>query len=132
MNDRVHGAGHVVLIIVGGDAHVLIVELQSEGVLRLPNGAVSPVQSQHIHEVVGKPPLTLHRVMAVEETVVGLLPVPDRMDHRHQPLPDNGKEAVQIDGVYPPLVLVEQCVVGSFIWVIIAGESPVNVHQLFQ
>ena len=132
VDDGVHGACHVVLLVMGGDAHVLAGEVEGEGVLRLADGAVAPVQLEYFHEVVGELPLGLDGVMEVEEAVVRLLLFADGADQGNQLFPDDGEEAVEIGHVHPALVLVEQGVVGGLAGVVVAGEFPVEGYQALQ
>ena len=117
---------------MGGDAHVLVVELQGVGVLRLADGAVGPVQPQHLHQVVGELPLGVHRVAPAQEGVVGGLLFHDRVEQGDDALSQGGEEFVQIGHVHPPLILVEQGVVRRLGAVVVAGELDVEGHQLLQ
>ena len=132
VDDGIHGAGHVILQVVGGDAQVLGIKAQGEGVLGLPDGAVSPVQSHDLHEVVGELPLILHGVAAVEEADIRLFLLPNGMDDRHQPVPHGGEELVQFCHGDSPLILVEQGVIGGLVGVIVPGKAAVVCHQLLQ
>ena len=132
VDDGVHGEVHIVLVVMGGDAHVLVVELQGVGVLRLTDGAVGPVQPQHLHQVVGEPPLPLHGITPAQEGVVGRLLLHHGVEQGDDALSQGGEEAVQVGHIHPPLILVEQGVVGGLGAVVIPGKLDVEGHQLFQ
>ena len=57
MDHRVHRVCHAVFFIIGSNADILIVKLQSKGMLRLPDGAMASVQPHDFHQVIGKSPL---------------------------------------------------------------------------
>ena len=130
MEDGVHGGRHVVLVVVGGDADVLIIEFQREGVLGLAQTAVTAVESHHLHQIVGKGFLLCRRVLLMQETVVDLRLFADLPDERHKPVPQRLKKAVQLLHIHAALVLVQQSVIGSLRGVIIPGKAAVVVHQL--
>ena len=128
----IHGVRQVVLLVVGGDAHILAGKVQGEGVLGLADGAVGAVQTQHLHQVIGKLPLLLHREGAVQKAVVDLGPAGDLPDDGHQPLPQNAEKPVQLFHGHAPLVFVEQCVIGRLGAVKIAGKFLLEGHQTLQ
>ena len=96
VEDGVHGGRHIVQVVVGGDADVLVVELQRKGVLRLPQPAVAAVDAHDLHEIVGKSLLPVGRVLQMQEAVVDLRLLPDGPDQRHDTLPQRVEEGVQL------------------------------------
>ena len=132
VNDGEHGGNQIVLKIMGGNAHILVVEIGGEGMLRLGDAAVGAVNAHDLHEIIGELSLNLHRIMAVQESVVDLLRRPDLLDEGDDGLPELGEEGVQRLDVHPLLVFVQQRVVGRHFRMVIPGEFPVIVHDLFQ
>ena len=61
------------LVVVGGDADVLIIEFQREGMLGLAQTTVTAVESHHLHQIVGKGFLLCFRVLLMQEIVVDCL-----------------------------------------------------------
>ena len=118
------------LVVVGGDADVLIIEFQREGVLGLAQTTVAAVESHHLHQIVGKGFLLCRRVLLMQEAVVDLRLFADLPDERHKPFPQRLKKAIQLLHIHTALVLVQQSVIGSLRGVIIPGEAAVVVHQL--
>ena len=72
VNDGVHGGHQIVFVVVGGDAHIVAAEVVGEGVLRLGNGAVGPINAHNLHQVVTEMPLLLNGVVLHQEAVVDL------------------------------------------------------------
>ena len=132
VNHRIHGAGQVVSKIVGGDAHIPVIEIGGKGMLRFPDAAVGPVQPHERHQVVREFPLLLHRVNPVQEAVVNLGDTPDFFNQRHDGTPEPGEEFVQGFHIHALFVLVQQGVIGGKVRVIVAREFPVEFHNLFQ
>ena len=95
VNDGEHGGNQIVLKIMGGDAHIFVVEIGGEGMLRLGDAAVGAVNAHDLHEIIGELSLNLHRIMAVQESVVDLLRRPDLLDEGDDGLPELGEEGVQ-------------------------------------
>ena len=100
--------------------------------LRLGDAAVGAVNAHDLHEIIGELSLNLHRIMAVQESVVDLLRCPDLLDQGYDGLPELSEESVQRLDVHPFLVFIQQRVVGRHFRMVIPGESPVIVHDLFQ
>ena len=96
VEDGVHGGRHIVQVVVGGDADVLVVELQRKGVLRLPQPAVAAVDAHDLHDIVGKSLLPVGRVFQMQEAVIDLRLFPDGPDQRHDALPQRIEEGVQL------------------------------------
>ena len=76
--------------------------------LRLADGAVGPVQPQHLHQVVGEFPLGLHRVVPPQEGIVGLLLLPDGADQGDDALPQGGEEPVSEEPETPEPAKTEE------------------------
>ena len=127
-----HGGNQIVLEIMGGDAHILVIEIGGVGMLRLGNTAVGAVNAHDLHEIIGELSLNLHGIMAENESIVHLLRRPDFLDQGDDGLPELGEEGVQCLNVHSFLVLVQKRVVGRHFRVIIPGELPVIIHDLFQ
>ena len=132
VDDGKHGGNQIVLKIMGGNAHILVVEIGGEGMLRLGDAAVGAVNAHDLHEITGELSLNFHGIMAVQESVVDLLRCPDLLDQGYDGLPELVKESIQRLDVHPFLVLVQQRVVGCHFRMVIPGEFPVIVHDLFQ
>ena len=130
-----HGehAGHqIILVIVGGDADILVVEIGGVGMLRFRNTAVAPVDGQHLHEVIGEFPLDLDGIELIQEAVIDL---PRRLDLLHQGydgFPELGKEGIQSGGIQSLLVFVQQGIVGCHFRMVVTGELYVIGHDLLQ
>ena len=77
MEDRVHRGCHIVLVVVGGDADILIVEFQREGVLRLAQTTMAAVEAHHFHQIVGEGLLLCYRVLLMQElsSICGFSPI---------------------------------------------------------
>ena len=56
----------------------------------------------------------------------------DGPDKRHDAVPQRLKEGVQLPGVHPALILVQQGVVGSLGCIVVARKFPVVIHKLLQ
>ena len=132
VENGVHRGGHIVQVVVGGDADILVVELQRKGVFGLTQAAVAPVQTHDLHEIVRKRLLLLDRIFQMQEAVIDLGLLADGPDEGHQTLAQGVKEHVQLLGVHAPLILVQQGIIGRFFRIIIARELPVILHQLLQ
>ena len=132
VEDGVHRRGHVVQVVMGGDADILVVELQREGMLGLAKAAVAAVDAHELHDVVGKGLLLLHRIFQMQEAVIDRGLLADGPDKRHDAIPQRLKEGVQLPGVHPALILVQQGVVGSLGCIVVARKFPVVIHKLLQ
>ena len=52
MNHGIHAGCQAVFIVMGGNAHILIVKVRGKGMLRLRNAAVVTVQAHDLHQIV--------------------------------------------------------------------------------
>ena len=132
VEDRVHRGCHIVLVVVGGDADILIVEFQRKGMLRLTQTTMAAVEAHHLHQIVGEGLLLCCRVLLMQEAVVDLRLLADFVDERHQPLPQRRKEAVQHLHIHAAFILVQQSVIGRFRGIIITGKAAIVVYKLLQ
>lgn len=67
VDHAVHAGGHVVLLVMGGNAHVPAVEAIGEGMLRFSDNAAVRVQAHESHQPLGKASLILQGIMQVKE-----------------------------------------------------------------
>ena len=129
----IQGRGHQVLLIVGGDAHIVPGEIDGEGVLRLADDAVVSVNVHHVHDEVGKLPLDGHREAPVQGGVVH----PVRMglhlvDEGHQLLPQGGEEGVAGFPGQAPLKPVQLGVIGVLVRLHVFRQAAAAVEHLLQ
>ena len=127
------GGGHHVGVVVGGDAHVVPGEVDGEGVLRLADGAVVPVDAHDIHDEFGELPLDGDGEIGVERCVVHPVGVGgDAMDQGHQLLPQSGEKFVAGGNGQAPLIVVQHRLVGSLVRLPVQGEALQGVEHLLQ
>ena len=129
----VQGRGHHIGVVVGGDAHVVPGEVDGEGVLRLADDAVVPVDAHDIHDEVGELPLDGDGKIGVERRVVHPFGVGgDALDQGHQLLPQGGEKRVAGGGGQSPLIVVQQRLVGGLVRLPVQGEALQRVEHLLQ
>ena len=133
VNHRVQVAGHVVLVVVGGNAHVALVELGGEGVLALAQHAVPLVDAHQLHYSGREHLLGLNGPGAFQE-IAGDLRTPladllhQRLDHCLQLV----EEGVALGHGQALLVLVQPHVVGGLIGIEVGGGAAAVGHDLLQ
>ena len=131
MDHAEQGAGGIIQVIVGGDAHVRWAEIRGEGMLRLPDAAVFPVNADESHEPVRELPLLFQGILPVEEGVVRLLPLlRDPMDQGDELLTKHGEKGVAVRHGQAPLEFIQKDVVGLLIRIQPGGVFPVEGHDL--
>ena len=130
VDDGVHAGGESLLVIVGGDAHVVLGEVGGEGVLHLADVAVVPVDGHDLHEPVGELALLGEGEPGAEEAVVhhGSL-LHHGLHHGQQLLSEEREELIQGGHGEPLLVHVEEHIVGGLGAVPVPGELAGIVHQ---
>ena len=132
VDHAVHAGEQIVLIVVGGDAHIPLVEAGGEGMLRLGDGAAAAVDAHHGHQPVGQLPLDVYREAMLQEVRAGGGLFRHRQDHGGQPLPQGGEEEIQRRHGRALLVAVQHHVVGGLLVVLVGGEAAVVVDELLQ
>ena len=133
MHHGVQGRGHHVGMVVGGDTHIVTGEVDGEGMLRLADDAVVPVDAHDAHDEVGELPLDGDGEIGVERRVVHPVGVGgDPLDERHQLLPQGGEEFVAGGHRQTPLVVVQQRLVGGLLRLPVQGEALQRVEDLLQ
>ena len=120
-------------MVVGGDAHVALVELGGEGVLALAQHAVALVNAHQLHHSRREHLLGLNGPGALQE-IAGDLRAPladllhQRLDHRLQLV----EEGVALCHGQALLVLVQPHVVGGLIGIEVGGGAAAVGHDLLQ
>ena len=132
VDDGVHGEGQVLLVVVGGDADVLIIKGKGVGMLGLSQAAVALIQAQNIHQILGVDLLQFHGVCQVQEAVVDLLLFLGGGQQGYDGTAELGEESVQSLHVHALFELVEQGVIGQHVGVVVARKLAVIVHDLLQ
>ena len=133
VDDGVHAGGESLLMVVGGDAHVVLGEVGGEGMLRFPDGTVVPIDGHDLHEPVGEPALLLDGKALIEESVVhhGALGR-HGLDQGQKLLAQQAEEPVQGGHGQALFILIQQHVVGGPVRVPVAGKLPGIGQQLLQ
>ena len=132
VNDGVHGGHQIVFVVVGGDAHIVAAEVVGEGVLRLGNGAVGPINAHNLHQVVAEMPLLLNGVVLHQEAVVDLGLFADFLHQGHNGAAQPGKEDIQGFLIHALLVFIQQGIIGGHVGVVVTRKFAAVGHDLFQ
>lgn len=133
VDDGVERAGQALLVVMGGDTHVVLGEVRGEGVLDLAQGAAAAVQAHDLHDGPGEPALLPHREMAEEEAVVHRVrALGDALHQGHQVLAQGSEEAVQLRLGHALLILVQQDVVRIAVRRVVARKAARAVQELLQ
>ena len=128
----IEGGEHIVLVVMGGDAGVILVETRGEGVLCLPDGAAASVDAHEGHDPVREDPLGRDREDALQEARIGC------GSRRHlfqqgDDLPaERGKEGIALPHGEATLIKAKQHVVRLLVRLVVSGKSPVRRHDLLQ
>ena len=132
VNDGIHGICQVILVVMGRDAHVLVVKVCCKRMLCFRNAAVITVHAQHIHQIIRKFTLCFHRIMTVQEAVINLRNLLNPVNQRHQLLPQFSKEFVQHCRAHTLFVLIQQRIVRFHLRIVVSCKFAVICHNLLK
>ena len=127
-----HGGNQIVLMVMGGDPHILVSEIGGVRVLRFRDAAVAAVKAHDLHQIIGKLPLHFHREMPVQEAVLdlrGLLYLPQQ---RHNCLANLCKERIRSRNGETLFILIQQRIIGRQLRIVVPRKLPVGSHNLLQ
>ncbi len=112
VDNAVHTGDHAVLIVVGGYADVLIVELRGERMLGLAQHAVIRAKAHDLHHIGGKLPLLRNGPALVQEIrphrLAALLYF---VQQRNDCIPQRSKKRISLLDVHSPFVVVKPDVI---------------------
>ena len=111
VNGGEDGGRRVIFIIVRGDAHVVIVQVGGEGVLRLPNYAAGEIKADISGQPAGKFALLVLRAGVLFRRYDPLFHT--AAQKRHDAFPHLGEEGIKLCHAEAFLVIVEHHVIGS-------------------
>ena len=130
--DGVEGRGHILLVVMGGNPHVLVVETCGKGMLGFCDAAVAPIDAQNGHDVVRQLALLLQRIGVVEEAVINGLCGGNLSKQGNQRFPELGKETVQSFYGEALFIFIQQGVIGRQAGVEVTGKLAVEGYDFLQ
>ena len=132
MDDAVHAGGDIILMIMGGDAHIPLVGAAGEGVLGLADGAALWIQALEGHDPVGEQALLGDGIGVTHEGWNGQGMGRHFGDQGRKLLPQGREEGIQIRHAGALFIQIEEHVISGLLRIPQGRIPAAGGDQLFQ